>query len=1752
MEFPVLKVKNVCAYMFDSGWAFSLSRNENAVVTHHVSPPRSLWLPPTAASGSYHRTFSTTLPITPYLRPPLPVPGFPGRFRQSAIYTSPSRAFPREVLTSFTINPERLPLFPLPTRCRPDCLFPICCSAACLLTTRLDYRLLSLDCLYCSRLLLLTVACLTTSINVSHMDPTPPPHSMAALQKTSPTSDPATAHPVTPDSASPPTVLEITSELSAQASTLAVHQQQLDRLTDLTGQLVRALQGLQLTSPPAAPPATVPTPAVTPATASPRLAFPEKFDGTAAKCKGFLLQCSLFVSQQPHLYPTDEGKIAFVCSLLTGKALDWATAVWRLDRPTFPTFAAFLQQFKGVFQPSSESGEAGEEIMALRQGRRPAADYALTFRTLAAQSGWNDGPLKLHYRKGLNPELQVELACRDEDLSLEQYIDLSIRVDNVMRARKSSRFTSSLPLPTPSSEAPVEPMQLGSTKLSLEERERRLRNNLCLYCGLAGHVRASCPTRPPCQPSSVSSDKSSSNSCDISVTLECGDTIIKTTALIDSGAAGNFIDADFVANNHLPTLSCSPHVSVAALDGRPLGSGRIHHTTDDLTLHIDPSHRETIRFFIISSPRSPVILGYPWLNQHEPSISWADRTITRWSSHCHQHCQRTQVTPAGALTRHTSSSSIPTEYQDLLEAFSRTRATQLPPHRPGTAPSISSRGHTSQGMCFPLSQAESEAMHKYIQEELAKGFITPSTSPASAGFFFVKKKDGGLRPCIDYRGLNEVTVKYRYPLPLVPSALEQLRTAKIFTKLDLRSAYNLIRIRAGDEWKTAFSTTSGHYEYRVMPFGLANSPSCFQAFVNDVFRDMLNRWVIVYIDDILIYSNSYSEHVKHVRCVLQRLISHQLFAKEEKCDFHKDKISFLGYIISSEGVAMEEKKVDAVLNWPRPNTLRELQRFLGFSNFYRRFIRNFSTVAAPLSAMVKKVPPVSPGPKQPSRPSTTSVGGLAQLPFYIIPTRKGLSSWRWTPPRQGDPPKLYPCAYFSHKLSPAECNYDVGNRELLAMKLALEEWRHWLEGAKHPFTVLTDHKNLEYLRSAKVLNHRQARWALYFTRFRFQVSYRPGSQNTKADALSRLHESSQPTNPPEPLLPTSVIVAPVNWDIMTEISEAQAQDPPPPDCPANLTFVPPDLRSRVLAEVHSVPSSGHPGIESTLHLLSNRFWWPTIRIDTINFIKACTSCNTTKVPRRLPAGLLQPLPVPERPWSHIAIDFVTDLPPSNGYTTILSVVDRFSKACRFIPLPKLPSALETAETLCNWVFRLYGLPEDIVSDRGPQFTSRLWSNFFRLLGVNVSLTSGYHPQANGQVERLNQELIRFLRTYCQNRQEDWSRYLFWAEYAQNSIHKPSTNLTPFQCVLGFQPPMFPWSGEPSELPAVDTWLRNSEDTWNQAHVHLQRAVRRNQTQADRRRRPNPAYEPGQWVWLSTRDLRLRQPCRKLSPRYVGPFKIIKQITPVSFRLDLPAEYRVSPTFHVSLFKPAGNPEGVEDLDETAPQGPPPVVIGGEEVYRVNTLLDSRRRRGQLQYLVDWEDYGPEERSWVAAGDILDPSLITDFHTNHPDRPGPRGRGVARRGGALSPPRSLWLPPTAASGSYHRTFSTTLPITPYLRPPLPVPGFPGRFRQSAIYTSPSRAFPREVLTSFTINPERLPLFPLPTRCRPDCLFPICCSAACLLTTRLDYRLLSLDCLYCSRLLLLTVACLTTSINVSHMDPTPPPHSMAALHHVTPNQ
>ncbi|KAK3548264.1 hypothetical protein QTP70_007188 [Hemibagrus guttatus] len=342
-------------------------------------------------------------------------------------------------------------------------------------------------------------------------------------------------------------------------------------------------------------------------------------------------------------------------------------------------------------------------------------------------------------------------------------------------------------------------------------------------------------------------------------------------------------------------------------------------------------------------------------------------------------------------------------------------------------------------------------MEDYIKEALAQGYIRPSTSPAASSFFFVAKRDGGLRPCIDYRALNWITVKFQYPLPLVPAALEHLRGATIFTKLDLRSAYNLIRIREGDEWKTAFITPTGHYEYLVMPYGLANAPSVFQDFIHEVLREFLHWCVLVYIDNILIYSRSLAEHHRHVAEVLGRLREFQLFLKAEKCSFHQPSVQFLGYNISSSGIQMDEGKITAIRDWPAPATVKELQRFLGFANFYRRFIRNYSRIADPLTNLLcnkpksllwreipqegfhHRSPPDPPRPQQTLRPGS---GRSCHSSRGILAASIHASSFPTSLTRR---------------------------RGITTSVLALEEWRHWLEGARHPFLVLTDHKNLEFL-----------------------------------------------------------------------------------------------------------------------------------------------------------------------------------------------------------------------------------------------------------------------------------------------------------------------------------------------------------------------------------------------------------------------------------------------------------------------------------------------------------------------------------------------------------------------------------------------------------------------------------------------------------------------------------------------------------------
>ena len=306
--------------------------------------------------------------------------------------------------------------------------------------------------------------------------------------------------------------------------------------------------------------------------------------------------------------------------------------------------------------------------------------------------------------------------------------------------------------------------------------------------------------------------------------------------------------------------------------------------------------------------------------------------------------------------------------------------------------------------------------------------------------------------------------------------------------------------------------------------------------------------------------------------------------------------------------------------------------------------------------------------------------------------------------------------------------------------------------------------------------------------------------------------------------------------------------------------------------------------------------------------------------------------------------------------------------------------------MLNHVFKIHGFPRDIVSDRGPQFASRFWREFCKLIGAKVSLTSGYHPEANGQTERLNQQLETGLRCLVSQNPATWSKHLVWVEYAHNTLPTSATGFTPFKCVFGYEPPLFADNEPEVSVPSAHALFRRCRRIWAAARQVLIRQGDRMKRAADHRRRPAPNYQPGQRVWLSAKNLNLKVPSKKLAPRFVGPFPISQIISPAAVRLRLPRSLRVHPTFHVSQVKPVKD----SPLVPAVKPPPPPEMVEGGPVYKVKQLLAVRSRGRGKQFLVDWEGYGPEERQWVPSRHIVDQTLIEDFYRDHPEQPGPSG------------------------------------------------------------------------------------------------------------------------------------------------------------------
>ena len=376
-----------------------------------------------------------------------------------------------------------------------------------------------------------------------------------------------------------------------------------------------------------------------------------------------------------------------------------------------------------------------------------------------------------------------------------------------------------------------------------------------------------------------------------------------------------------------------------------------------------------------------------------------------------------------------------------------------------------------------MAPVELKELKEQLQDLVDRGFIRPSFSPWGAPVLFVKKKDGSMRLCIDYRQLNKVTVRNKYPLPRIEDLFDQLQGATVFSKIDLRSGYHQLRIKESDVPKTAFRTRYGHYEFLVMPFGLTNAPAAFMELMNRVFRSYLDRFVIVFIDDILVYSKSSKEHEEHLRIVLSILRNKQLYAKFSKCEFWLDRVIFLGHVISAEGVWVDPSKIAAIVNWEPPKSVTEVRSFLGLAGYYRRFVQDFLIIASPMTKLLRKDVRYRWTPEC-QRSFEILKERLTTAPVLTLPVEGGRFVVYSDASKQGLGCVLMQegkvIAYASRQLRPHEQNYPTHDLELAAVIFALKIWRHYLYG--ETCQIFTDHKSLKYILSQKDLNLRQKRW----------------------------------------------------------------------------------------------------------------------------------------------------------------------------------------------------------------------------------------------------------------------------------------------------------------------------------------------------------------------------------------------------------------------------------------------------------------------------------------------------------------------------------------------------------------------------------------------------------------------------------------------------------------------------------------------------
>lgn len=644
-----------------------------------------------------------------------------------------------------------------------------------------------------------------------------------------------------------------------------------------------------------------------------------------------------------------------------------------------------------------------------------------------------------------------------------------------------------------------------------------------------------------------------------------------------------------------------------------------------------------------------------------------------------------------------------------------------------------------------------DKIEKQVEEMLQSGVIQHSTGAFSSPAILVKKKDGTWRVCIDYRQLNSLTVKSKYPVPVIDELLDELSSAQWFSKLDLPAGYHQIRLASDEEHKTVFQTHGGHYEYKVMSFGLVGAPATFQKAMNDTLKTLLRKCTIVFFDDILVYNPTLEQHLVDLAAVLQLLQTHQWQVKLSKCSFAQHELSYLGHVISAQGVSTEDSKISIIRQWPVPQNVKELRSFLGMDGYYRKFVQHFGIIAKPLTNLLKKHQQFL-WTSESATAFETLKTRLITAPVLALPNFAKTFVIEADACDHGIGAVLlqdgHPLAYLSKYLGPKNRGLSTYEKEYLAILMAVDHWRPYL--LHDEFIIKTDQRSLVHLGDQRLNTPLQQKVFTKLLGLRYKICYKQGITNSVADALSRCVPASDSQT-------YAIIVCQPVW--LEEVIIGYKSDPHAQQLVADLTVSPSTVGSftleqgvlkskgrvwlgsnvsvqhKVLLALHDSSTGGHYGFPVTYRRIKQLFAWPRMKADIKAYVQSCVVCQQAKPEHVKYPGLLQPLPVPRSSWETVSMDFIEGLPKSGRYDCILVVVDKFSRYSHFIPLAHPFSAAQVAVAFVDQVYRLHGLPMSIISDRDRIFTSKFWQELFKLIGTELRMSTTYHPQTDGQTER---------------------------------------------------------------------------------------------------------------------------------------------------------------------------------------------------------------------------------------------------------------------------------------------------------------------------------------------------------------------------------------------------------------------------------